>query len=492
MSLGIKLDRSATPALYRQIVDQVQDRICDGRLPAGARLPTVRQLASELHVTRLTVQNAYGELQNAGWIEATVGRGTFVSPGVRPQMLPSNPAQPLTPDAVINDILQFNQVVGLRSLASASPDSKLFPTEEFWQPWNELLEESAALVSYAASQGDPYLRLEVAAQLVDRGVEVTPDEVLVVAGATQGLCLVAQALAKPGDCVLVEQPTYLGLLHTLKSQGLQPIAVEMDAEGPIPDIIERLAVQRRPRFLCTVPTFQNPTGHVMSAQRRQTLLTLARRYGFAIVEDDIYARLAYDGPPPAALKALDDGETVIHISSFSKTLMPGLRLGYVVAPPSLYRQLLSLRRATDLCSPPLLQRLLARFLRNGGLKRHLRKVLPVYHERRDAALAALRHSMPLDVQWTEPQGGFCCWVTLPAHGAFDDLQQAALYRGWAFAPGEVFLAQPSPRYHLRICFGNQSVESLRTGIATLAALIRERLVAEPLPMPVNANWAPLV
>ena len=226
----------------------------------------------------------------------------------------------------------------------------------------------------------------------------------------------------------------------------------------------------------------------MSLARRKDLLALCKRHGLMVVEDDIYARLAYDEAPPPPLKVLDEDGLVVYVSSFSKTLMPGLRLGYAIAPSPLAERMLSLRRADDLCGASILQQALARFLRDGGHKRHLRRALPVYRERRDAAMAALQRSMPAGVRWTRPAGGFCTWLTLPPDHGFSGLLQAALEQGYAFAPGASFLAEPGPQEHVRICFGNQSPQTIRAGIALLAALIREQMERPPG----VGEWMPLV
>ena len=203
MSLDFQLDRTNPVALYQQITEHLKTRISEGRLPAGSRLPTVRQLAADLGVTRLTIQNAYAELQTAGWIESTVGRGTYVSHDVNGHSFGRGMVA-LTPDGVINDILQLNQIVGLRSMASASPDPRLFPAEEFWATLAELQSDAIAMVSYSSSQGDPQLRVEISQDLAERGIDVTPDEVLVVAGVTQGLALISRTLAQVGDTILVD------------------------------------------------------------------------------------------------------------------------------------------------------------------------------------------------------------------------------------------------------------------------------------------------
>ena len=198
MTLDLVLDREGDAALYRQIAEQIKDRISDGRLPAGTRLPTVRQLAADVGVTRLTIQNAYGELQSGGWVEATVGRGTYVSNTARPASIVATIGQDVTPDAVIGDIVQLTDIVGVRTLASASPDVALFPAHEFGQSLNAHCQDPAA-ANYASSQGSAPLRVQLSAWLHERGVVADPDDILVTSGVAQGLALTAQALARPSS-----------------------------------------------------------------------------------------------------------------------------------------------------------------------------------------------------------------------------------------------------------------------------------------------------
>ena len=494
MSLDLTLERQTSQPLYRQIADHVRDRIADGALPPGTQLPTVRAMAAQLGVTRLTVQTAYAELQSGGWVEATTGRGTFVSAAAQAARHIANRTVPFTADVVIDDMIHIGHVAGMRSMANASPDPRLAPTDEFWHVLADMRPQASVLTEYGAIQGDAELRIELSTLLRERGVQAIPGDILVTDGATQALSLLTQALCRQGDTVLVEQPTYLSFLNLARMHGVQAVAVPLDDQGPEPEALERLVVQMRPRFLYTIPTFHNPTGRNVSVARRRTLLELAARYGFLLVEDDIYARIAYDGPPPPTLMSMDEAESVVYVSSFSKTLMPGLRIGYVVAPPALQRRLLDLRRASDLCGPPLLQRAVAEYVRRDGIKRYLRKVLPIYRERRDALLGALAATMPPGVRWTQPEGGFCCWLTLPPHPIYDDLYAAALRQGWAFAPGSVFQAPggEAPEQALRICFGQQEPAAIRSGVGVLAQLIRARMEAAGRLDTRVPDWSPLV
>lgn len=488
----ITLNRRESTPLYRQIGAQIKEAIAAGRLPAGAQLPTVRQLAVELGVTRLTVQTAYAELQSGGWIEATVGRGTFVSTQAATQPRWSAVNGDATPAAVIGDILQMGQGQGLRSLASASPDPELFPAAEFWASLEAQRDHTALVGGYGPAQGDAILRIELAAHLSERGVAATSDDILVVAGVTQGVALAAQALAQPGDSVLVEQPTYVGFLHQLRARGLQPVAVPVDADGPLLEVVERLAAQHRIRFFYTIPSFQNPTGCCMTPARQTRLLELADRYDFYVIEDDLYGWLAYDDAPPLPLKGADANQRVIYVTSFSKTLMPGLRLGMLVAPPALRERLTALRIAADLGSPLLLQRALAAFLHRGDFRRHLRRTLPIYRQRRNATLRALDACMPAGVQWTRPHGGLCCWLTLPRHPAMSDVPRLALQRGWAVAPGSVFLPGESADQHLRVCFGALPAESIRRGVEVLSEVIRQQMASASSTPNTLDEWLPLL
>lgn len=474
--LDLSLNRTTKQALYRQIAEQIKTQIGDGRLPANTRLPTVRKLAQELGVTRLTIQNAYSELQADGWVEATVGRGTFVSPAVQPISLQPTIGQYLTPDNVLSDMLEINQVVGVRSMAMAHPDPTLFPVDEFW-PYLERLRPSASqLFSYGPIQGDPELRVEIAKLLQDAGMTAVPDDILITSGAMHGISLAAQALAQPGDTVLVDQPTFLGTLNILKALRLNWTAVPIQPDGPDLDALEQALQTQKPRFYYTNPNFHNPTGLCFSAEKRQAILALTRQHNCAILEDDIYGNLAYDDSPPATLKAFSTHQDdLIYLSGFSKVLMPGLRIGFLIMPPDLRTRLLSLRRSTDLCSPGLFPHALAYFLRDGGLKRHLKRVIPVYRERRDALMIALQTHMPHQVSWSVPQGGFCTWVTLPHYFAPGELYRIALQNGFAFTPGEAYLMNDDQADHLRLCFGNQSTTSVRAGVELLSQLIRHRI-----------------
>jgi DNA-binding transcriptional MocR family regulator len=493
--MQFELDRGSREPLYRQLAASLQQRIRSGALPPRTRLPTVRQLAQQLGVTRLTVHSAYAELQSGGWIEATVGRGTFVAERIEQLVAPPEAelGREVTPAGVLADLLRMTQLPGLSTLARADPAAELFPLRN-WQRATELALAAGGpgLMNYTTAQGDLALRSTLAEVVHERGVTAGPDEILVTAGATGALSLVTALLAPPGSTVLVEQPTYLGMLNILNARGVRVVGLPMDGDGLLVESVEEALRAERPAFLYTIPTFQNPSGVCLSAPRRAVLLELAARRGLTIVEDDIYGRMAYEGHPPPALKAEDHGGRVIYLSSFSKSLMPGLRLGYLVASPALVKQLVVLRQAQDVCSPPLQQRALSVFVEQGWWHAHLRRMLPRYRERRDALLQAMDRHFPMGVTWTRPRGGFSSWVSLPPGISVVDLYLSAVARGVAFTPGQVFSAASDDVPHLRLCFSAEPPERITDAVVTLGALLREWGGGRAIATPALGDYVPVV
>ncbi len=479
MGVRVKLRRGGRTALYRHIAEEFRTRIAKGELPPGTRLPTVRALAREVGTTRLTVHNAYRELQSDGLVESVVGRGTFVSHQARPTVQPTL-GERLEPDLVLSDLHQLQHARALHNMALATADPALFPYEAFWDCLEVLKPLAREVFGYGSVMGEPELRVALSELLGQRGIEADPQEVLVTVGGLQGLALVCRALAEPGEEVLLEEPTYLGLLGILKQFRLKPLPVPLDGAGPRIEALEVLLKRRRPRFYYTIPSYHNPTGLRFQEERLGKLLELAQTHGFTLVEDDTLGLLSYEKTPPTPLYALAQhlgvAAQVVHLASLSKVLMPGLRIGYLVAPPALLERFTALHNVSDITGPPpLLQRATAQFIRQGGLKQHLRHVLPVYQKRRDALLRALQRYMPDGARWSQPEGGFSCWVSLPRLFSALELHHQALAQGVAITPGEAFLVQADAKMHFRLCFGVENPEGLEEGVRALAYLIRLRV-----------------
>jgi DNA-binding transcriptional MocR family regulator len=465
--------RGSDRPLYLQIADGIARLIASGDLAPGDRLPTVRALARQLSVTRVTVHNAYSHLQAGGLTESTVGRGTFVAGSGEANA--SSAGRPAPWYGPVDMGLQLLRGGEVDSFALAEPDPDLAPAEAFMGILREISDPAASLLRYGATEGDPKLREQIAVRLRRRGVEVDPEEILITTGSTQALSLVAQCLARPGDRVLVEQPTYFGFLSTLKVHDIQPLGVPMDHEGPDPEALERLIVRERPRFLYTMPSFHNPTGVTMSDARRRAVRDLSVRYSLPVVEDDIFHSLSYGKggeAPGRPMKADDERGLVYYVDSFSKSLLPGLRIGYMIAPTAHRPRIAALHYAATLGNAHILQRALAVFLESGGYDAHLKKVIPLYRKRRDALMKALKKEMPEGTSWTTPEGGFCCWVTLPAGLSSEEVFRLSMDRGVTFAPGHLFEAQPRSQPRLRLCFGSLSPERIRDAIGVLGQIVR--------------------
>lgn len=298
MGVRVKLRHDKQMALYRHIAEEFRTRIAKGELPPGTRLPTLRALAREVGTTRLTIHNAYRELQADGLIESVVGRGTFVSPQAQPTAQPSF-SERLEPDSVLSDLHRLQQAKVLHNLALATADPALFPYPSFWACLESLKPLAREVFGYGSVMGEPELRVALGELLEQRGIGADPSEVLVTVGGLQGLALVCRALAEPGEEVLLEEPTYLGLLGILKQFRLKPLPVPLDPEGPRLEVLEALLKCHRPRFYYTIPSYHNPTGLRFGESKLQRMLELSQTYGFTLVEDDTLGFLSYEKTPPS-------------------------------------------------------------------------------------------------------------------------------------------------------------------------------------------------
>lgn len=372
--------------------------------------------------------------------------------------------------SVIREILKVTERPGIISFAGGLPSPRTFPVDAFAQACETVLRaDGRSALQYAASEGYRPLR-EAVAQMLPWKVD--PDQVLITTGSQQGLDLVAKVLVDSGSRVLVETPTYLGALQAFAPMEPQVTGVASDDQGP--DLADLAAKRDGARFFYVLPNFQNPTGRTIVEARRQALVQTARELALPIVEDNPYGDLWFDAPPPAPLAARYP-EGSLYLGSFSKVLAPGLRLGYIVAPPAVMPKLLQAKQAADLHSPSFNQRMVAEVLRDGFLDRHVPTIRALYKAQRDAMLAALAREMEgLDVQWNAPDGGMFLWARLPAGVDAIALLPRAVDKGVAFVPGAAFYADTPDARTLRLSFVTASTEQIDIGIAALAAAIREQ------------------
>jgi len=348
-----------------------------------------------------------------------------------------------------------------------------------------LRRDSTEALGYGDRAGYPPLRATIAHILTNQGIPTHPDHVLITSGSQQALTLVARLLLHPGDVVLVESPTYTGAINLFRSLDVRLLGVPVDEQGMQVEHVEEALRTAHPRLIYTVPTFHNPTGTCMSGYRRRQLIALADRYNIPILEDDFVGDLRYEGRAQPALKALDSGGRVIYVSTFSKMLMPGLRVGFLVATGPVYERLLVCKWVGDLATSNLMQRALEAYITVGRYQAHLRRACQIYRRHRDAMLAALANYMPAGTQWSPPQGGLFIWVRLPDGLSAEVLYPLAAKEGVTFVPGSLFFPGERDQPYLRLNFARHPPEVIEEGIRRLGRAVEQLLTCpgkeEPSP-----------
>ena len=484
-SLSVAQDPPDGRPMYRRIADQIRARIEAGELAAGARLPPIRSLAAELGVNRDTVALAYEALAGEGRLDAFVGRGTFVTRPV--EAGPREPAclalSPLVERliGIENMRPRFGAAGGAARLHSLIPDPALYPIEDFRRALNRALAEGGAdLFLYGSAQGHTGLREVLARRFVAAGIAVTPAEIALCHGASQGIALAIRLFAGPGDAVAVEIPTYHNVLTTLASLGVAPVGIPIDSEvGPDLAALERALARPEVKAFYTIPTFHNPLGTTTDLAHRRALLEVAARCGKPVIEDAFEMDLRFEGRTLAPLAALDEQGLVVHLFSFSKSLFPGARVGSIAVRGRAIEGLVALKHASDLSDSMPLQAAMAEFVSSGAYDRHLGRVRRVLRARHRALAEALETSLPEGCRWTRPQGGYQVWVELPFEIDTRDLLADAARAGVLFSPGSQFLPEAGPSRGLRLSLAQAGEEEIRRGIAILGRLVRERQAAAP-------------
>ncbi len=378
--------------------------------------------------------------------------------------------------SVIREILKITERPGMISFAGGLPSPDTFPVEAMRAACERVLvDHGQAALQYASSEGHGPLREWVAQSLVQQGMRVGADQVLITTGSQQGLDLVAKVFLDAGSRVLVETPTYLGALQAFTPMEPEVEGLESDEEGALPQALQARADGARMAYL--LPNFQNPTGRTMSPGRRDAVAEVAARKGLPLVEDNPYGDLWFDQAPPASL-ASRYPEGTVYLGSFSKILAPGLRLGYVVAPRSVYPKLLQAKQAADLHSPSFNQRVVAEVIRDGFIERHIPTIRARYKAQCEGMLAALEKAFPhsgsandASLSWNRPSGGMFIWARLAEPLRASELLPLAVEQGVAFVPGSAFYPQNPDLQSLRLSFVTPSLTQIKAGIPALARAI---------------------
>ena len=391
--------------------------------------------------------------------------------------------------STIRELLKITQKPEIISFAGGLPAPDVFPLDRFQEACRRVLEANGhQALQYSASEGYEPLREMIARHISRYGIKARPQHVLITSGSQQALDLIGKLLINPGDRILVEAPTYLGALQAFTVYGAEYVSVPSDNDGLRTEQLE-LSLRSGPKFMYVLPNFQNPSGTTLSEGRRHELVLLADKYGIPIIEDDPYGQLRYEGEHLPPLVVIDRENlrrdesystgNVLYLSTFSKTLAPGLRLGWIVAPPDVIAKLVQLKQGADLHTATFAQVLAYEVAKEGFLDEHVKLIRKVYRERRDVMLDSLKHFFPPEVKWTHPKGGLFLWVTLPHGMDCRSLFDVALKENVAFVPGDCFYANGGDNgegcRHFRLNFSYGRPEVIREGIRRLSAAVKQQL-----------------
>ena len=471
--IELQFVRTARP-LYSHLVSLLEEAISRGDLPSGTKVPPERELAQRLRISRTTVVSAYRELESRGLLRGYVGRGTFVCAAPEPSGTPFAwrgkiaSAALRSNDSTLRDTIRNSSDARLLSLAAGEPAIDCFPTAAFQHAIDQVLKRDARAVwRHGPTEGQPILREAIAERFA-----VPAESVLILAGAQQGLDLLARCLIDPGDAVIVDRPGYLGAIQSFRAAGAKLIG--WDVLRADVDELEDLLLRYRPKLIYTNPTFQNPTGVTLPVRARREVLTLAERYRVPIVEDGTYRELYFHEVPPPSLRELDNSNLVIHLNSFSKVLAPGLRLGWLSAAPSIVDQIALIKQRLDPHTQNLVQFAMSRFLREGSFDEHL-KTLRTEHARRCAAMlgSIQRHVPTMSLRFSRPAGGLYLWCRLLPGASARTLLDRALTAGVAFVPGHAFYPDEAGDSEIRICFSSVLPSAIDDAIKRLAKSLAE-------------------
>lgn len=399
--------------------------------------------------------------------------------------------------SMIRELLKLTEKPDIISFAGGLPAPELFPMEAFQDACERVLaRHGRRALQYSTTEGFEPLREYIVDKMAQYGIRAAPENVLITSGSQQALDLLGKLLINPGDKILTERPTYLGALQAWRAYQAEFVSVPVDDDGIRTDLMEK-ALCTGPKFMYILPNFQNPGGVTLSMERRQALIELSDRYGIPIVEDDPYGELRFEGehlPPLVVADAyqlngqamFDHSENgrgyyrgnVIYLSTFSKTLAPGLRLGWIVAPTEVIHRCVMAKQGMDLHTSTFVQMVAYEVVKNEFLKAHVREIRAVYRERRDVMLAALSHYFPAGITWTRPKGGLFLWVTLPEAMDSVAVLEKAIKNKVAFVPGSAFYPEGGGQNTFRLNFSNAQPEQIKTGIRRLGQVLAAEMDIE--------------
>lgn len=480
--MHIDLNRITNISLSRQIYQSIADRIASGLIEKGTRLPSVRSLSKTLKVSLVTVVKAYSMLEKDNLILTIQGKGTYVqSEDMINKKNPDNDSTSLDWQLSITDHLpraQFwRQNINLTTksqiqMSSAHVHSSLLPEQHISKHLSSfILKNPSVIFEYGPVQGDLELLTSITNYLRIKGVSLSKEEIIITNGSQQAINLVARTFIGAGDIVIMEAPTYTAAIDVFRWQGATILSVPVDKDGMRIDLLLKICDSYSPKLIYTIPTYHNPTGTVMSMQRRKELIDIARNFNCLIVEDDPWSEITFEKNSLPSIKSMDTSGHVIYIKGFSKFLSPGCRIGTLAASGSIQNRLVAAKANSDLGSPLLTQKALLPFVQYDFMEKHLKNLNSILLKRRNLALKLLAEYMPSNVKWTVPQGGPNIWITLPSWLSAESLVFEAQHRNINFLPGSTCYPSEPEFNHIRISFSSLDEHQLKEGILTLSSIV---------------------
>jgi 2-aminoadipate transaminase len=383
--------------------------------------------------------------------------------------------------SAMRDLMAVTARPEVISLAGGLPDTSTFPPDTFAAVAQRIARESCAkALQYGPTEGLDETKACIAEVMAAEGMRVDHEDLIVTTGGQQVIDLVTKALIDPGDVVIAEGPTYPGAVPVFSSYEAEVVQVDMDSDGMRIDLLEETLERlerdgRRPKFIYTVPSFQNPAGVTMSQARRRRLVEVAHERELLVLEDNPYGLLRYEGEAPTPLLSLDGGVYVMYLGTFSKILSPGIRLGWVVAPPPVLEKINLGKQAADLCTSTLSQLMVQAYFEESRWRDYVESLTEIYRARRDTMLDALAEHFPRQAEWTRPAGGLFIWATLPDFIDTTDLLARALRENVAFVPGEAAFLDGRGRNAMRLNFSGSNEDAIREGIRRIGEVVTEQV-----------------
>lgn len=465
MKINFVIYKNSLQKIYLQIYEALKNSIEISELKANQKLPSVRQIAIKFDINVLTVLKAYDLLEKNDYIYKVRGKGCFVK---EKEVLISKNQKP-----ILNNFATLNHKI---NFASATPTSTTYPIEEF----EFLIKESfkiygSSIFNYFDSQGILELRKSIKKYLTEKGIKTEEKNIQIISGAQQGLDLIKKTLIKrKNTTMIVGDPTYYGIIHTF-SENIKMICVPLEKDGMNLFELEKVLQNNKIDFLYTMINFESPTGIVWSEIKKRKLLELASKYNFLIIEDDCLSELYYNGQIVKPLKSMDKEERVIYLHSFSKIIMPGLRLGYMIVPSPIITEMIAAKFSSDISSSGLLQFTLHLFLERGFLKNHLEYLRKYFQKKLELILQELEKIKDVTIQYI-PIGGFYLWIKLPQNICSNYFYNILQDKGVSILPSSVFsLKDEIDNHYIRISFASVSDEEIKIGVNILKTTLEELL-----------------